>query len=295
MKTWWLVFATWAAVSGCQSCRKPSAGSTETPPFVGGSGAFTSPRPSLPADAADVAAPGLALVVDGEERERITSDELALRPSTLEARDRRGWLLSEVLGDEYADSQVAVRAITEDGAEYNLRDDGASAGTAMLVRRDSGELYIGWLAPGGDPATPLADRELPAQRIEHVRRIELTRTTPAAALPPAAVVVSVDGTPRATVTPSTFGQLATVTLHESQGAVVGIDLGRAFGNATVVSFEAGGVQHDDVRAPTGKERVVLYMNRRGRFKLGFVDETGRLVRGSKEREVTGVGLRSARK
>src|SRR5262249_31789789 len=142
----------------------------------------------------------------------IESAALAARPASLRARDRRAWRLSELLGEIYTRSGIVIHAITKEGRDYILRKDGRTGEDAVLVRRDSGGLYIGWLPPGaGD--LPLADAERPGERIEDIARISVEAPAPPAEPPPARIAVVVDGKPLRTLGARDVAAVATVELR----------------------------------------------------------------------------------
>jgi len=121
---------------------------------------------------APVLAGGIDIEIEGTARPAFTSAELAERPTNLEATNRRAWRLTELIDNQYMNSNTVIHAITNDGSDYILNDDGRQARDVLVVRRNDGELYIGWL-DGGPDGRLLADAERPVGRIEHVARIAL--------------------------------------------------------------------------------------------------------------------------
>jgi hypothetical protein len=252
-------------------------------------------------------APGaIAIEIEGAGKSAIDSAELADRPTNLQAADRRAWRLTELIDTAYIHSDTIIHALTMDGGDYILNDDGRHGSDVIVVRRASGELYLGWLEGSADRGRPLADAELPAQRIERVARISLA--TPAA---PAQLTVVIDGKPRRTVTAESFAEAATLQIRAQhdrgqpidrgvpatrppgpreppggEGASSAIDVAHAFGvEVQVVGLTAGG--HRTASPPPSRDaRAVIYLTRRARFKFAWIDARGEPIDGTKQRDVS---------
>jgi hypothetical protein len=253
-------------------------------------------RPELPGTSGAAAAPApdqIAIDIEGAGRSALTSAELAHRASTLEARDRRAWRLSEIIPDTYIHSNAILHAMTIEGGDYILNGDGRRGDDAIVVRRNNGELYLAWLDGGARDGRPLADAERPAERIEHISRLTLTRPERAAARPAAQLTIVVDGVPRRTLTAAGFAAAAQLTIGDQRdGRAPAIDVAHAFGG----SLQVLGVVADGARLatapPADGARAVIYMNRRARFKFAWIDAAGQPI-GAKQREVSEISLRSA--
>jgi hypothetical protein len=235
----------------------------------------------------------LAIAVDGAALPSITSDELARRPTNLQAADRRAWRLTDLLGGTRIRGNTVIHAITMDGEDYILNDGGRNGADIIVVRRTSGELYVGWLDGGAD--RPLADAERPAERIERVARIALAAPSRELANAPAALAIVVDGTPRQAVTPESFAALARLAVRGPRGETsAAIDVGRAFGGpAAIVSLVASG-RRVTAAPPSPGARPVIYLTRRARFKLAWIDAAGAPIDGARHREVSELVLQTAR-
>lgn len=265
----------------------PPAGSGSSP-----SRTQPAPEPRLPAQPAAVPTAD-RIEIEGSERSAIDSSELADRATGLVANDRRAWRLSELIPDTYMHSNAVIHALTVDGGDYILKDDGRSGDDVLVVRRSSGELYLGWLEGGAGDHRPLGDAERPVERIEHVTRIALVRPAARPELPPAQLTVTVDGKPRQTLTAATFAAAASIAIKgQHDGDARAIDVSRAFGDA----LQVAGLVADGARVttapPDGSARPVIYMNRRGRFKFAWLDAGGEPIRGTKQREVSQLALRT---
>jgi hypothetical protein len=259
----------------------------------------------------DRASGAIAIEIEGAGRSAIDSAELADRATNLQAADRRAWRLTELIDKAYIHSDTIIHALTMDGGDYILNDDGRHGSDVIVVRRASGELYLGWLDGSAERGRPLADAELPAERIERVARISLA--TPAAAPDeaPAQLTVVIDGKPRRTVTAESFAEAATLQIrarHDrgqpidrgvpatrplgpgeppgGEGASSAIDVAHAFGvEVQVVALTAGG--HRTASPPPSRDaRAVIYLTRRARFKFAWIDARGEPIDGTKQRDVS---------
>jgi hypothetical protein len=231
--------------------------------------------------------------IAGSERGAIASAELADRPAALVARDRRAWRLSELLPDAYTHADSVIHALTIDGKDYILRAAGRNGDDALVVRRATGELYLGWL-DDVTPGRPLGDAERPAQRIERVARITVTAPAASPALPPARLTVVIDGAARHTITAESFAAAARLAIHGPRDAAApAIDLAHAFGDG----LEIAGIVADGARLttapPAPTARAVVLLTRRARFKFAWIDAAGQPIRDSQQRELTEISLRSA--
>ncbi|TMQ16000.1 MAG: hypothetical protein E6J90_21675 [Deltaproteobacteria bacterium] len=250
------------------------------------------PQPQLPAQPAAPATPD-RIQIEGSERTAIDSSELADRPTGLTANDRRAWRLSELIPDTYMHSNAVIHALTIDGGDYILKDDGRGGDDVLVVRRDSGELYIAWLDGNANDGRPLADAERPVERIEHIARIALVKPTRPVELPPAKLSVTVDGVPRQTLTAASFAAAARIALKgQHDGDARAIDVAHAFGAALEVAGLVADGAHVTTAAPGRDARPVIYLNRRGRFKFAWIDPSGEPIRDTKQREVSELALRS---
>ena len=211
----------------------------------------------------------------------IDTTQLATRPATLVASDRRAWRISELLADTYMQADAEIHARTADGGDFIVRDD------AIVVRRNTGELYLGWLA-GGDGT--LADLEKPAERIEHLASIVVTVPVAEPPQAPATMTIVIDGKPQRTLTLDQFAAAATLQIKNSRtGTTPAIDIARVF-DAEVVGVEASGERVEAAR-PASNARAVVYVNRRNRFKFAWVDAAGAPI-GANQRDVTLLALRT---
>ena len=248
-------------------------------------GTVEAPSSSQPVHSAAIAARPLpTLPATDEAPAALDLRELDARSATLTAKDRHAWLLSELIGGT---SDLVPHAITRDGVDFPL----ASADRVLVVQRESGELYIGWLAEGADVNGPLADIERPAERIEGLARIALVPSPPVPAANAAAakLTVVVDGQVATTIAPAGFSAAATMVV-EGKHAAPAIEVERAFGRARIVGLEADG-EHVEPRPPHAGARAVVFMNRRGRFKFAWLDRSGTLI-GEQAREVSQIALRT---
>jgi hypothetical protein len=250
-----------------------------------------------PGDAAaarvPAATPTIEVTVEGAPVAPLSAATLAGKPPSLLARGRHAWRLSELLGDAYTEPQRRVVARTADGRHHVLRGDGKVGDDVILVQRDDGSLYIGWLVDGAERfGAALGDAEQPASRLEEVVALTIAKPPPPAELPPARVEIERDGAVVRTVTADEFAALATTSL-DSRGTVQqAIDLSRDLGGpARLAGLVAEGVPVDGA-APLPDARPVLYLNRRKRFKFAWVDSTGKPLLGTRVREVTRVILRT---
>jgi hypothetical protein len=260
-----------------------------TPPAL----PITPPPPTPGAGGAAREADAIAIEVDGASGPVINGAELARRTTNLQAADRRAWRLTELLDNTYIHSDTVIHALTIDGGDYILNDSGRSTNDVIVARRASGELYVGWLDGGADGTRPLADAELPAERIERVARLSLVRPPVAVAEAPAALAVVVDGAARRTVTAASFAKAAAIEIRgQREGSARAIDVARAFGDRLeVVEVVAGGRRVPAVR-PAADARAVVYLTRRARFKFAWIDARGEPIDGTKQREVTELQLAS---
>ena len=244
---------------------------------------------------AQPAAPGASdqIEIEGSERSKITSSELAERPTGLTANDRRAWRLTEIIPDIYVHANAEIHVLTIDGGDYILREDGRRGDDVLLVRRNSGELYLGWLDDHASDGRPLADAERPTERIEHVARIALVKPTRPPEQPPAQLTVMVDGKLHHTLTATNFAAAARIAIKgQNESDARGIDVAHAFGGTLHVAGLVASSARVTTEAPSGDARPVIYMNRRGRFKFAWLDTSGAPIRGTKLREVTELALRS---
>jgi len=247
-----------------------------------------------PPPAADTAA---EIAIDGAGKPSLTGDDLAARPTNLQAADRRAWRLTELIDGTYIHANTVIHAITIDGGDYILNEDGRQAADIIVVRRNTGELYVGWLDGGAGPERPLADAERPAERVERVARIALETRAREPADAPAVLAVVLDGKPHRTVTPDGFPALAQLAVrgHGDEASSV-IDVSRALGGtagaAKVVGLVAGG-RRIAAAPPSPGARAVIYLTRRGRFKFAWVDAAGAPIDGTKQREVSELVLETA--
>jgi hypothetical protein len=274
-----------AATVAADALRQTRSSSSVTQP---------TPEPRLPAPVAPSGGPD-RIEIEGSERTSIESSELAARPTTMVASDRRAWLLSEIIPDTYMHSNGAVHALTIDGGDYILRGDGRRGDDVLLVRRNSGELYLGWLDDNANDRTPLADAERPVERIEHVTRLTVVKPAPDAVQPPAQLAVTVDGKPRQALSASNFGAVAKIIIKgQQEGDARAIDVAHAFGGTLqIVELVASGVRVA-TEPPAAGARAVIYMNRRGRFKFAWIDPSGEPIRNTKLRDVSELALRSSK-
>jgi hypothetical protein len=200
---------------------------------------------------------------------RVEPAALVDRETTLVAAGRRAWRIAELAPE--LGREMHVR--TSEGGDYVV-----STTDAILARRDDGTIYVGWMMPG---TGALADLERPGERIENA--IAIMPTTPAARLAPAAVAVVVGSTQVRTVTAQTFAAAAKVTFKDKHHAAT-----PAIALDHLVSFESNG-ERVTAAPPAPGARAVVYMNRRERFKLAWLDASGTPI-GDKRGEVTQVTL-----
>lgn len=253
------------------------------------------PQPALPAP---VLAPAptshaIAIEIEGASHGTLDSSELAARPTTLQASNRRAWRLRELIESPHIHANAVTHALTIDGGDYILNGDGrAGSGDPILVRRNTGELYIGWL-DGDNPHLPLADAERPAERIENLARISIATPVAVPEPPPASLAVVIDGKRRQTLTAQSFAAAAKIQIQgQHDGPAPAIDIAHAFGNAVqVVSVTAGGARVTTA-PPTPDARAVIYMNRRARFKFAWIDPAGNPLGHSKQRDISELVLKT---
>lgn len=235
-----------------------------------------------------------AIEIEGAGTPSLTGDDLAERPTNLQAADRRAWRLTELIDGAYIHANTAIHAITTDGEDYILNEDGRAASDIIVVRRNTGEVYLGWLDAGAGADRPLADAERPAERIERVARIALASRAREPVDTPATLAVVLDGQPHRTVTPRDFAALAQLSVRgQNDEASPAIDVGRAFGGrANIVGLVAGG-RRVAVAPPSPGARPVIYLTRRARFKFAWLDAAGAPIDGTKQREVSELALETA--
>ena len=273
-----------------------ATGAADAPRHIRSSSSITQPPPEL-----ELAAPNAPsgdperIEIEGSERTSIDSSELAARATTLVASDRRAWRLSEIIPDTYMHSNGAIHALTIDGGDYILRGDGRRGDDVLLVRRSSGELYLGWLDDRANHRTPLADAERPVERIEHVTRLTVVKPPPEAAQPPAQLIVTIDGKPHRTLSAASFAAAAKTSIKgQQEGDARAIDVAHAFGGSLqVAELVASGVRVA-TEPPAPNARAVIYMNRRGRFKFAWLDSSGEPIRNTKLRDISELALHSSR-
>jgi hypothetical protein len=258
---------------------------------AGGSPSATRASPGLPQ-----AAPATAdrIEIAGSQRAAIASTELADRPTSLTARDRRAWRLSEFLPDAYSHSDSVIHALTIDGRDYILRGAGRTGDDVLVVRRASGELYLGWLDDRTGGAA-LGDAERPAERIERVVRITVAAAEAArAAQPPARLSVVIDGVQRQAITAASFAASARLSVAGPRDAAVeAIDVAHAFGDGlALIAIVADGTRQT-IAPPTPTARAVILLTRRARFKLAWIDPAGQPIHDAQQRELSEISLRSA--
>ena len=240
-----------------------------------------------------VLAGGIDIEIEGTARPAFTSAELAERPTNLQASDRRAWRLTELIDNHYMNSNTVIHAITKDGSDYILNEDGRQPRDVLVVRRNSGEIYIGWLDGGAD-GRPLADAERPAERIENVAKIALATPAAPPEEPPARLMVIVDGKPRHTVTPDSFAAVAKLQITgQREGSAAAIDISHAFGEGLQIMGLTAGGTHVGPVPPTPDARAVIYLTRRARFKFAWIDASGEPVGGTKQRDVSELVLASS--
>jgi hypothetical protein len=209
--------------------------------------------------------------------------ELDTREAPLSAKDRQAWLLSDLVE---GGSDLVPHAITMDGRDFPLE----RADRVLVVRRASGELYVGFLNDGAAATGALADIERLAERIDDLARIALVPAAPIVA--PSAIAqltVLVDGKVAGTFAPDTFASAATTVL-DGKHAAPALEIEKAFGGTRVVELEADGARVE-LHAPRKGARAVIYLNRRWRFKFAWLDRSGRPI-GDEQREVSQITLRS---
>ncbi len=209
-----------------------------------------------------------------------------LGETTLVAKDRRAWHLAELVA---FDATTEVHAKTSEGADLVITDPEH----ALVVKRETGDMYVAWLVPNvaaNDPR-PLADLEAPAARIEGVTELSTSPLVQPHRQPtgPAQITVTIDGKPLTTVTAKVFATLATTRVDHKETRVAAIDLDQAFGRTALVGIEADGAPIA-AAAPAPGARPVIFMNKRERFNFEWVDQAGKPL-GAKQREVTLVAMR----
>ncbi len=157
-----------------------------------------------------------------------------------------------------------------------LRGEGTNRDDALVVRRDSGQLYVGWLRSEGVGAdVPLADAELPLQRVADVVSLVVLRPV----LPGASVIIVLDSATILTLTAQDFAAVAQLEVKgDHAGTLSAIDLQRGFApNTQLVSVVVEGAEVV-ASPPASRARPILYMNRRERFKAAWVDAAGMMSR-----------------
>lgn len=249
------------------------------------------PRRDPPARVADAAdAPMIRVTVDGEEITPLSPATLAGTIPSWRARDRHAWRLGELLGAVHAEPRKRVVARTADGRDHVLRGDGRAGDNVILVQRDDGSLYIGWLVDGAERfGAALGDAEHPATRLEDVVGLTIAEQAHPPDLPPAQVEIERDGVVVRTISVDQFPTLATTSIDNRGNELPAIDLARGLGGrARVAGLVADNLPFDGA-SPTPDARPLLYLNRRKRFKFAWVDPSGRPL-GARLREVTKVIL-----
>jgi hypothetical protein len=254
---------------------------------MGASTACDRPAPapaSSPIDAGNE--PGtIAVTVDGKTATVLAPSALAKRPARWRTRGRRAWSLGDVLGEPYAVPEMHVAARTAHGAEHRLRGGGQPGTDVILVQRDDRSLYIGWLKPRAEQyGDELGDAEQPMQRIEDVVELVLSRPKPPPELPPAVLSLVRAGAAEESLTTETFATAATLIVRLPDGSTIpampidGVVRVVADGGEVVVS------------PPVAGSRPAIRLNKRKRFKLVWVDDSGLLLTGGGVREVSRVYL-----
>jgi len=241
--------------------------------------------------------PGLSpidIAIEGAAAPSITARDLAERPTNLQATDRRAWRLTELIDSTHIHANTVIHAITTDGGDYILNEDGRGAADIIVVRRSTGEIYLGWLDGGAGADLPLADAERPAERVERVARLVIAAPAREPAGAPAVLAITLDGRPHSTVTPRSFAALAQLAVRSQRDeASAAIDVSRAFGGpAKIVGLVASG-RRIAAASPSAGARPVIYLTRRARFKFAWVDAAGAPIDGTKQREVSELVLETA--
>jgi len=267
---------------------RPEANASSGMARVTASGKTVTPPSLSPLPAVDSA---LEISIEGNAAPSITARDLAERATNLQASDRRAWRLTELIDSTYIHANTAIHAITSDGQDYILNDDGRAAGDIIVVQRNTGEVYVGWLDGSAAAGLPLADAERPAERVERVARIAIASPAREPAEPPATLAITLDGKPHRTVTPDGFAALAQLAVRgQRDEASAAIDVSRAFGGpAKIVGLVASG-RRIAAASPSAGARPVIYLTRRARFKFAWVDAAGAPIDGTKQREVSELAL-----
>jgi hypothetical protein len=242
---------------------------------------------------------------DREARGEVATDGGVRRPRTplddtvgswpaaeLSGRGRHGWKLDDLLGDRYWEPQKEVHVHTADGLDFVVRGDGHAGDDVILVERDDGTRYVGWLVPGADPDGDLGDIEQPAARIEDVVDVTIQDQPKDPEMTPATLEVAIDGSVVRTLGADELAGIATAQMPAKDGTMIAaLDLTRDLGGTTeLVTFVANGSQVEGT-PPASGVKPVLHVNRRKRFKLAWLDATGKPVEGTKFREVSRIDLR----
>src|SRR5678815_5483647 len=92
-----------------------------------------------PPPAADTAA---EIAIDGAGKPSLTGDDLAARPTNLQAADRRAWRLTELIDGTYIHANTVIHAITIDGGDHILNEDGRQTADIIVVRRNLSLIHI---------------------------------------------------------------------------------------------------------------------------------------------------------
>ena len=271
---------------------KPDGAAAPHTPFSAGPAPTSAKAPPNPAAATAVQPPATSGQQPDALYTALDSAALAERSTMLIAKDRRAWRLQNILGDAYNQQGTVVSAVAQDGTRRIVRGGGQVGGDDVLVvRRNDGTIYIGWLIPGVDDEVPLADAEKPAQRIENVVGVAVEKEKHEERAP-ASLAIVVSGKTLQTIGPDDFAAAATIIVKdERKPQMAAIDLQHAFvKNAQVASVESDGVRVE-LSPPSKDARPVIVLNRRKRFKFVWVDAAGNNVGGPKLREISQVFLR----
>jgi hypothetical protein len=98
---------------------------------------------------------------------------------------------------------------------------------------------------------------------------------------------------RRIVTATSFAASARLTIEGPRDAAApAIDVAHAFGDGLQIADMVADGARLTTAPPTPTARAVIYLTRRARFKFAWIDAAGQPIRGTQQRELTEIALRS---
>jgi hypothetical protein len=230
--------------------------------------------------------PEISVKVGSEALPSIDATSLRDRPPSFTARDRRAWRLADLIGDSYRRPELHIHVRTASGGDFIVRGAGHPGDDVIVVQRDDGSMYVGWLRPNAAQyGNALADAEKPAERIEGVVAISAEAPSTDNVQPKGHVDI-VKGSAVASVDADGFASIATGHLTHGDESIPVMPF-----DAPITSVTSEG--HEVTPSPPfGGAVPWLRLNKKGQFKLVWGDAAGNLLAEGSLRAVTRVVLRA---